>query len=133
MFTLRHFAIAVLYTAAAVALAYYLPQWFPVLDQPLAITAGLLTFLTAALMHEVFARVGRQNLQGDQVLVLHRAYGELEDELTWTRREVKAVREAVEALVRHGALPEGDRGGHEHPGGGLRRQPRCRPRGCGRA
>lgn len=109
MFTLRHTAIFILYTASAVALVYQLPNWIPMLDWPTAVTAGFLFFLTTALLHEVVARIGRQTLQGDQVLGLHRAYGELEDELTWTRREVKAVREAVEALVRHGGLPDGGR------------------------
>lgn len=109
MLTLRHFAIAVLYTAGAAALAYCLPRWFPAIDLPLAVTAGLLAFLTAALLHEVMVRAGRQGFQGEQVLGLHRAYGELEDELTWTRREVKAVREALEAVVRHGGLPKGAR------------------------
>ena len=109
MLTLRHFAIAVLYTAGAAALAYCLPRWFPAIDLPLAVTAGLLAFLTAALLHEVMVRAGRQGFQSEQVLGLHRAHGELEDELTWTRREVKAVREALEAVVRHGGLPKGAR------------------------
>ena len=118
MLTLRHFTIAVLYTAAAAALAYCLPRWFPAIDPPLAVTAGLLAFLTAALLHEVTVRAGRQGLQSEQVLGLHRAHGELEDELTWTRREVKAVREALEAVVRHGGPPKGARpAGH----GGARR------------
>ncbi|MCG8361200.1 MAG: EAL domain-containing protein, partial [Kiloniellales bacterium] len=36
----------------------------------------------------------------DQLLAQRRAYAELEEELTWTRREVKAVRDAVETVAR---------------------------------
>lgn len=88
-------------------MAYFLPLWLPAATAAQGIAAGALIFLALALLHESVARRGRLARFNDQLMVLQRAYVDLEDELTWTRREVKALREALEGMALSGRAEAG--------------------------
>ncbi len=107
MSTIRHLFLFLGYGALAGVAAFYLPIWLPAMDWMLASVAATVLFLVAALLHESYSRMGHETLLTNQLLIQHRAYSELEEELTWTRREVKAVREALEAVAVSGRHSDG--------------------------
>ena len=100
MFAFRHVILLFCYAGLAASAAVFLPQWVPRLDGTMALLAAAIVFVAGGVLHENYARVGRESQLADQLLAQHRAYAELEEELTWTRREVKAVRDAVETVAR---------------------------------
>jgi len=99
---LRHLFLFVGYGGLATAAAFYLPIWLPAMDWMLATVSASVLFLIGALLHESYSRVGRETSLTEQLLRQRRSLADLEDELTWTRREVRAVREALEAVARAG-------------------------------
>ena len=95
------------YTALAIAVAVVAPARVPRLDQPVAVVIGLLIFLAGALVHEMYQRLSRESFLGRQILALRRTQMELHEQLNWSRRENKALAEAVEAVVHSSRLPSG--------------------------
>lgn len=101
----RNILLFGLYTAMAIAVAVEGPLRVPRLDQSVAVMIGLLIFLAGALVHEMYQRLSRESFLGKQILALRHAQSELYEQLNWSRRENKALAEAVEAVVRSGRLP----------------------------
>ncbi|WP_282604251.1 EAL domain-containing protein [Pelagibius sp. Alg239-R121] len=95
----RNILLFGLYTALAIAVAVVAPLRVPRLDQPVAVVIGLLIFLAGALVHEMYQRVSRETFFGRQILALRHTQTELHEQLNWSRRENKALAEAVEAVV----------------------------------
>ena len=98
---LRHLAIFLCYAGGAAALALFGPQWIPA-DLPLAgreaaIGLGLAALIGGGLLHEVYARLGREGFLAEKLLGLRLAQGEALEELNWTRRELAILREALES------------------------------------
>lgn len=101
----RNILLFGLYTAMAIAVAVEGPLRVPRLDQSIAVVIGLLIFLAGALVHEMYQRLSRETFLGKQILALRHTQSELYEQLNWSRRENKALAEAVEAVVRSGRLP----------------------------
>jgi cyclic-di-GMP phosphodiesterase TipF (flagellum assembly factor) len=98
---LRHLAIFLCYAGGAAALALFGPQWIPA-ELPLAgreaaIGLGLAALIGGGLLHEVYARLGREGFLAEKLLGLRLAQGEALEELNWTRRELAILREALES------------------------------------
>jgi cyclic-di-GMP phosphodiesterase TipF (flagellum assembly factor) len=104
---LLHVFLLCCYGATAAAVASLLPSWVPGTSAGEGLMAGGLLFLAVALLHECLARCSRQAQFAQELRALRRSHSELEDDLTWTRREVQAVREALEALAHSGRAGAG--------------------------
>src|SRR3546814_9463560 len=89
------------YAGGAAALALYGPQWLPeglpLADRESAVGLGLAVLLAGGLLHEVWARLGREAFLAEKLLGLRLAQGEALEELSWTRRELAVLREALES------------------------------------
>jgi len=94
---LKHLAIFLCYAAGAAALALYGEAWLPLAGRESAIGLGLAALLAGGLLHEVYARLGRESFLAEKLLGLRLAQGEALEELNWTRRELAVLREALEA------------------------------------
>jgi cyclic-di-GMP phosphodiesterase TipF (flagellum assembly factor) len=95
---LKHFAIFLCYAGGAVALALFAPLWLPLVDREAAIGLGLAALIGGGLLHEVYARLGREAFLVEKLLGLRHAQGEALEELSWTRRELAILREALESV-----------------------------------
>ncbi|WP_420346424.1 EAL domain-containing protein [Pelagibius sp.] len=94
---LRHLAIFLCYAAAAAAVLLYGPGWHPLIDVRSAIGLALAVLLGGGLLHEVYARLGRETFLAQKLLSLRVAQGDALEELSWTRRELAVLREALES------------------------------------
>ncbi len=94
---LRHLAIFLCYAAAAAAVLLYGPGWHPLIDARSAIGLALAVLLGGGLLHEVYARLGRETFLAQKLLSLRVAQGDALEELSWTRRELAVLREALES------------------------------------
>ena len=99
MATFGHLLLFFCYAGIAAAGALYLPRWFPELDQTAAIIAGGVLVLIGVLFQEIMTRALNQAGLGKEIRGQSSRVSRLEDELAWTRREVRAVREALEAVA----------------------------------
>ena len=104
---IRHLVLLFIFAGAGAAVALFLPQWLPTVNNTLALLAGLGAFLVLGLVAEAAGRTQVTGRQGRELAALQASHGELENELKWTRREVKAVREALEAAAYSGRLTKG--------------------------
>ena len=115
MQALRHLLIFGCYLVPAVAAGYLLQLWLPALDRPVAIGIGVVVLLGGGLLHEAHARLRRDGEMRDRMLELRRAFFHLQDEFDWSRRQLRALGEALEAVARSGrggqAARAPDRGG----------------------
>ncbi len=100
MTAFRHLFLLFCYAGLAASAAVYLPQWVPRVDGTLALLASAVVFVAGGLLHENYARMGRDGRLAQMLNFQRRATAELEEELNWTRREVRAVREALETVAR---------------------------------
>lgn len=94
---LKHLAIFLCYGAAAAAVLVYAPQWHAIIDQRTALALAVAVLLGGGLLHEIYARLGRETFLARKLLSLRIAQGEALDELSWTRRELALLREALES------------------------------------
>ena len=95
--SLRQFLILLCYALPALALGLWLPQWLPLIDRPLAIAIGAAVLIGGGLLQEVRARRARDGAIAAQMLELRQALFHAQEDLLWTRRELTALSEAVEA------------------------------------
>ncbi len=95
----RHLALILCYGALAGGIAFYLPAWQPQIGQSTALISGAVVFLACALLHETYGRLGRETDIGQQLLDVRFDQVELRDDLSWTQREIKIVRQALEAIA----------------------------------
>jgi cyclic-di-GMP phosphodiesterase TipF (flagellum assembly factor) len=97
----KHLAIFLCYAGGAAALALFgpqwLPEWLPTIGRESAIGLGLAALLGGGLLHEVYTRLSRESFLAEKLLGLRFAQGETLDELSWTRRELAVLREALES------------------------------------
>src|SRR3546814_15998178 len=98
---LKHLASFLCYAGGAAALAFYGPQWLPeglpLADRESAVGLGLAVLLAGGLLHEVWARLGREAFLAEKLLGLRLAQGEALAALSWTRRELAVLRGAMES------------------------------------
>ena len=94
---IKHLAIFLCYAGGAVALALFAPLWLPLSGPEAAIGLGLAALIGGGLLHEVYARLGRETFLVEKLLGLRQAQGEALEELNWTRRELAILREALES------------------------------------
>ena len=94
---LKHLAIFLCYAGGAVALALFAPSWLPLSGPEPAIGLGLAVLIGGGLLHEVFARLGRETFLAEKLLGLRQAQSEAMEQLSWTRRELAVLREALES------------------------------------
>ena len=85
------------YLLPAAALGFFLPQWLPLMDRGVAIGVGVALLLGGGLLHEVRARLRSDRLRGEQLVELRQALFHLQDELSWARRENRALGERSKA------------------------------------
>ena len=108
MLAIVHAFLFLVYGGLAAAVAILLPTWIPAARDLEALLAGGLVFLCAALLHEQLTRLARQGGLLERLGEQRRRLAELEDELSWTRRELKVVRDVLEEVARQGpAAQEG--------------------------
>ncbi len=105
----RHLALIVCYGAFAGAVAFYLPIWQPAIGQSTALISGAVIFLGCALLHEMYGRMGRESSLGQELLDMRYSHVEMRDDLTWAQREIKLVRQALEAVAETGRGGGGSR------------------------
>ena len=101
------------YTALAAATALHAPKlsasWLPALGPLEAAWLALAVFLAGALVHEILARAAQARRSRERAIgLVHDVVGQRE-ELDWLRREVAALREALEEAARAGDLRAGGR------------------------
>lgn len=94
---LKHLAIFLCYAGGAAALALYGAEWVPGAGRVEAFGLALAALIGGGLLHEVHARLGREAFLAEKLLGLRMAQGEALEELSWTRRELAVLREALEA------------------------------------
>ncbi len=94
---LKHLAIFLCYAGGAVALTLFAPLWLPVSGPEAAIGLGLAALIGGGLLHEVYARLGRESFLVEKLIGLRHAQSEALEELSWTRRELAVLREALES------------------------------------
>ncbi|WP_193368596.1 EAL domain-containing protein [Pelagibius marinus] len=94
---LKHLAIFLCYAGGAVALTLFAPLWLPLSGPEAAIGLGLAALIGGGLLHEVFARLGRESFLVEKLIGLRHAQSEALEELSWTRRELAILREALES------------------------------------
>jgi cyclic-di-GMP phosphodiesterase TipF (flagellum assembly factor) len=76
--------------------AWYLPRFVPGLDPALALGVGVGGFLLCALAHEVATRLAREARMSGQMTRLRQSYFQVEEELSWARRELRSLVEVLE-------------------------------------
>lgn len=108
---LRHLLLFLGYAVPALVLALTLPHWLPAVDRGLVLAAGVgvVALSAGGLLHEVRLRARRDGALGEQLLELRQAVYQIQEELTWARRESLALGEALEALARRGRAGQGAR------------------------
>jgi len=95
------------YSAAAGGAAFLLSKLGPDVALAVPVVAGGVVFLGGSLLHLGLNLRVQQKQAEERFDSLQRAYAFLDDELTWTRREVKAVREALESFAQSGGRAQG--------------------------
>ena len=110
---LLHILAFCAYTALAAAVALHAPKvsvpWLPAVGPSEAIWMAAALFLAGALAHEALARAAQvRRLRERAVGLAHDALAQRED-LDWLRREVSALREALEEAGKAGELRGGGR------------------------
>jgi len=105
---IRHTFLLSCYLALAIGIGFYGPVAVPGLGEIQAAMLGAVLFFAAAILHEVYARLGRDSYLGEQVLALRQALRDLSEEVGWSQRQVKVLREALEDA---GEAQDGSRGG----------------------
>ena len=104
MHALLHLAILCLYGGAAASLALFGPQWLAWLDQ---VTAGIfaaLVLLGGGLLHEIYARTGRETHHAQQLLSLGYDHDDQREDIETLRRDVESLREALDVAIKAGHL-----------------------------
>ncbi|MCA8934266.1 MAG: EAL domain-containing protein [Rhodospirillaceae bacterium] len=94
---LRHFAIALFYTAAAIAVALTLPMVVPDLGRWTAVALGALILLFGAFLHDSTTRSHRRMALLDALEESHAAGRHLVAELAEARAELRAIRGGLAA------------------------------------
>lgn len=84
------------YGAMTALTAWYLPRAVPGLDPTLALAAGLGGFLLCGLAHEMAVRLMREARLRGQMTRLRQSYFQVEEELSWARREMRRLLELLE-------------------------------------
>ena len=84
------------YGGAAGVIVAYGPSSVPWLDQTLAFVLGAAVLLGCGLMHEVYFRMGRDIDLRRQLASIGHRYGMQQEDLTGLRREIGALRAALE-------------------------------------
>ncbi|RMD64198.1 MAG: EAL domain-containing protein [Alphaproteobacteria bacterium] len=107
MHGLPHLAFFLSYVALAGALGVYAPRWWPTLSQGEAFGLGGLVLLGGALLHEVLARLHAAAVWRNRLFEVVQAYGDQQEDLAWLRREVQAIREALDAASQSDGLGGG--------------------------
>ena len=98
MSILRHLFVAVIYAAAAAAVALALPRAFPAMGIELSLVVGGVVLLGFALLHEAFSRQEEQGRLADELHDLRLAHGEVMRELTRAREEATRIHEALDGF-----------------------------------
>ncbi len=93
---LANLLLVLAYGALTGLTAWYLPRFVPGLDPALALGVGIGGFLICALAHEVTARLAREHRLLGQMARLRQSYFQVEEELSWARREMRSLLEALE-------------------------------------
>lgn len=104
MHIVLHLIFLCLYAGLAVGLALFGPQLLPWIDQITAYIFGALALLGGGLLHEVYARTGRETDHGQQLLSLGYDIDDQREEVDNLRREVDTLREALDSAVKVGNL-----------------------------
>ncbi|MCH8154056.1 MAG: EAL domain-containing protein [Proteobacteria bacterium] len=100
------------YGAAAGVIVAYGPGSVPWLDQTLAFVSGAAVLLGCGLMHEVYFRMGRDIDLRRQLASIGHRYGMQQEDLTGLRREIGALRAALETVSESTrANPQANQGG----------------------
>ncbi len=99
---LHHILIFCSYAGLAAAAALYGPLWLPELGPERAIALAAAVFFGGALGHEIYARFGREVVFGEELLNLRRRQGAMQEELSWNRRQMMALREILESAAENG-------------------------------
>lgn len=110
-YALRQLLLFLCYAAPALVLGLTLQQWLPMVDRGLllAVGVGAGALLGGGLLHEIRIRAKRDSSLAEQQLELRQAIYHVQEELTWARRESRALGEALEALARRGRAGAGGR------------------------
>ncbi len=83
-------------------LGYFLPQWLPLIDRGVAIGVGVVVLLCGGLLHEVQVRRRGEVRHGERLVELRRAMFHVQEDLAWSRREMRVLGEALEVVARAG-------------------------------
>jgi cyclic-di-GMP phosphodiesterase TipF (flagellum assembly factor) len=92
------------YGGLAGVVVVYGARWLPWLDQTLAFAIGAGVLLGCGLLHEVYARTGRDIDLRQQLSSFGHRYAVQQEDLTWLRREVESLRAALETLSQSAQL-----------------------------
>jgi len=104
MHALLHLVFLCLYGGLAAGLALYGPQYLPWLDQMTAYIFAALAILGGGLLHEVYARTGRETAHARELLALGYDLDDQREEIDTLHNEVKTLHQALDAAVKSGQL-----------------------------
>jgi cyclic-di-GMP phosphodiesterase TipF (flagellum assembly factor) len=104
MHALLHLVLLCAYAGLAGGIALYGQLWLPWLDPPSAYGLGGLVLLGGGLLHEIYARTGRETYLSRQLLALSYDADDQQEEITTLRREVEALRVAMDTAIKSGNL-----------------------------
>ncbi len=109
---IRHLLIAIGYSVVAAAVALVLPNVVPAIAPDMAVMLGAVVLIASALLHEVFARQEEEGRLAEEIYDLRTSHGEVLDELSRARDEVKNIFGAIETMTakRSGKALEEDMG-----------------------
>ena len=102
MQALLHLVFLCLYAGLAGAAALYGQHWLPWLDQLGAYGLGGLILLAGGLLHEIYARTGRETYLSQQLLALSYDADDQQEEIAALRRDIDALRQTLETAIKSG-------------------------------
>lgn len=94
---IQHLLYLIAYSGLALLAALFGPRVLPVLGEGGGLLLGLWVFLGGVVVHEMMNRRTRDERLAEKLEVLHHNQVVLRDRISWTRREMRGMAEALEA------------------------------------
>ncbi|MCZ4282207.1 EAL domain-containing protein [Kiloniella laminariae] len=101
---LQHLFFITLYCGLALLAVLFGPTYIPELQTGGAMLLGLWVFLAGVVLHEIMTRRSREEETTSTLETLHHNQAVLRDRISWTRREMLGMAEALEGAAKSSKL-----------------------------